>query len=87
MIVSASCDGSIRVFEVESGECVNVLRGHESIVMSAVFNYNDTMIVSASCDGTIRIWDVESGECLNIFEGTYNKKVEFKIKRLINKIV
>jgi len=68
-IVSASYDGTVRILDVESGECLRVFEGHTGSVNSAEFNKAGDKIVSASYDRTARIWDVESGECLRVLEG------------------
>ena len=61
LIVFACSNGSMRVWEVDSGESLKVLDGHSDWVMSAHFNLSGSLIVSASYDKTIRIWDTETG--------------------------
>ena len=68
-IVSASNDGSIRIWDVYSGKCMQVLEGHTDIVSMALFSPNGKYIVSASKDGCIRIWDAKTGECLQTLHG------------------
>ena len=69
LIVSASWDGTIRIWDVKNGNCIRTLKGHEDSVSYASFNPNDKLIASASWDKTIKLWDVETGECLLVFEG------------------
>ncbi len=60
--------GTAKVWEVESGECVQVLN-HESDneLTSAHYNADGCMVVTASKEGAIKVWDVKTGECLKEF--------------------
>ena len=48
MIVSGSQDNTIRVWNVDTGECILTLEGHTDRVMSVGFNHDGTKIVSGS---------------------------------------
>src|SRR5215813_1843417 len=55
-VVTASWDRTARVWRADgTGEPV-VLKGHESIVMSAAFSPDGTRVVTASVDKTARVW-------------------------------
>lgn len=55
-VVTASVDGTARVWRADgAGEPV-VLRGHNGDVMSAVFSSDGARVVTASMDGTVRVW-------------------------------
>jgi WD40 repeat protein len=55
-IVTASVDKTARLWRVDStGEPV-VLRGHESIVLSAAWSPDGQRIVTASVDKSARVW-------------------------------
>merc|ERR1711991_222809 len=56
-IVSGSDDNTIRVWNVDTGECILTLKGHTSYVLSVGFNHDGTKIVSGSDDNTIRVWN------------------------------
>jgi WD40 repeat protein len=56
----------MRVWDVESGECVWILNRHASSSL-AVCGLGDERVVTGSGDNTARIWDVETGECLGVF--------------------
>ena len=66
-IVSASDDKTLRIWDAETGYCLNVLRGHSGGVKTASFSPDGMRIVSTSDDKTIRIWDVSTGQCFFIF--------------------
>jgi guanine nucleotide-binding protein subunit beta-2-like 1 protein len=60
--LSASWDGTMRLWELSSGRCNTKFRGHEGDVVSVTFNPSNTKIVSGSRDKSIRLWNV-LGEC------------------------
>src|SRR5262249_40538273 len=62
-IASGHEDGSISLWEAESGRSVAVLRGHtvDKSVRGLAFRPDGQMLASASGDGTIRLWNVPSG--------------------------
>jgi WD40 repeat protein len=60
-LASASADRTIRLWDVASGEEMNVLRGHDDAVNSVAFSSNGGQLVSASADQTIKLWDVNNG--------------------------
>ena len=60
-LASASLDGTVRIWDAESGDVLNTLQGHTDWVMSVSWAPDDTALVSASTDGTVRVWDAQSG--------------------------
>lgn len=71
-IVSASLDNTARIWDIETGTCLQVLKGHTQWVESVVFSPNGQEVVTASRDKTIRMWDIESGKCVKTFRGHLN---------------
>ncbi len=62
-IVTASEDGTARIWDAATGEPIGaVLKGHKGDVFSAAFSPDGNRIVTASGDGTARIWDAATGE-------------------------
>jgi WD40 repeat protein len=51
---------TLRIWDVESGTPLQILKGHTNSVNSANFSPDGQFIVSTSLDNTVRIWDVES---------------------------
>lgn len=74
-VVSASCDGSIKIWNLKTGE-VTILKGHEGEVRYVEFNHDGNRIISASKDNTVRIWDVHSG--LELYRITTHSKKRFE---------
>ena len=67
--LSGSDDNIVRLWEVESGQCLRVLEGHSKSVNSVAWRADSRLLLSGSVDETIRLWDVESGKCLRVLEG------------------
>jgi WD40 repeat protein len=63
-VLTASCDGTARVWSSVTGEPLCDPLQHEVEVNSAVFSPDGTLILTASNDHTARRWDAMSGESL-----------------------
>ena len=57
---SSSMDGTVRVWDLNSGKERFTLTGHTSIV--GLLGLSGSHLVSASADSTLRIWDPDTGE-------------------------
>jgi WD40 repeat protein len=75
--LSASKDKTIKIWNIESGECMKTLKGHELGVL-AILVASDSKLISSSLDQTIKIWDLSNFECTNTL------KVESKVNCLVN---
>jgi WD40 repeat protein len=69
-IVTASLDGTARIWDAWSGVEQRVLSGHTGGVFTAVWSPDGARIVTASDDGTTRVWDARSGRQLLILHGS-----------------
>ncbi|NJN00214.1 MAG: WD40 repeat domain-containing protein, partial [Aquincola sp.] len=67
-VASGSFDLTARVWDVTTGEQVQVFSGHTSAVASATFSPDGQTILTTSNDETARLWDVATGEQLQVFE-------------------
>ena len=74
-IAAESRHATIKLFDTETGEVVNTLRGHVKQVRSLSFSPDGKRIVSISgggpksSDHTVKLWDVATGEELISLEG------------------
>ncbi|HMA53291.1 MAG TPA: WD40 repeat domain-containing protein [Acidobacteriota bacterium] len=50
-------DGSVKLFDCETGSLVGSFFGHGSSVRRIVFTPDGDRVISASMDGTIKVWD------------------------------
>ncbi|MGM0455082.1 MAG: AAA family ATPase [Cyanobacteriota bacterium] len=73
--ISISWDGTLKLWDVETGEEIHSFNGHSDRVVNANFNQDGTQIVSASWDETVKSWDVETGEEIHSFNGHSDRVV------------
>jgi WD40 repeat protein len=60
-LVTASQDGTARIWDAETGARRQLLSGHEEAVFAAVFSENGRRVVTGSFDGTVRLWNAATG--------------------------
>jgi WD40 repeat protein len=61
-VVSGSWDGTIRIWDAQTGAAVGQpLKGHTDYVTSVAYSPDGRTVVSGSDDKTIRIWDAQTG--------------------------
>ncbi|KAM0263363.1 hypothetical protein ACHAQJ_001219 [Trichoderma viride] len=54
----------VKIWSIETGQCVRVLEGHGEEVASAAFSQDSLRIASGFQDGRVDIWDISTGNCL-----------------------
>ena len=69
LVVSGGCDKELRVWDVKTGHCIYVLRGHTSTIRCMRVLHNRPIAVSGSRDTTLRVWDVQRGRLLRTLTG------------------
>jgi len=69
LLVSASADLTIRIWDFQTYECLKTLHGHDHNVSKAIFLPSGDQIASASRDKTIRIWETSTGYCQKTLVG------------------
>lgn len=72
LLVTASADKSVRIWDLTEGRQVQVLRGHTQGVSDASWSKQGNHIASASDDNMVKLWDAESGKCLRTLQGHTN---------------
>ena len=62
-VLTASDDGTARLFDAASGKELRRFTGHEGGVYSAVFSADGRLVLTAAADG-LRVFEAETGRCL-----------------------
>ncbi|KAI9030913.1 WD40-repeat-containing domain protein [Phycomyces nitens] len=70
-IVSGSSDNTLRIWETETGECLDIMDGHRSRIWDVSSTRLGDFVASASGDSTIKIWSVKNAKasCTNTLTG------------------
>ncbi|RXN13252.1 lissencephaly-1 -like protein [Labeo rohita] len=64
VIVSASEDATIKVWDYETGDFERTLKGHTDSVQDISFDHTGKLLASCSADMTIKLWDFQGFECI-----------------------
>ncbi len=65
--LSVGGDNDVRLWDVQTGKVLRVLKGHTSFLNRVEFSPDGRRALSGSSDGTVRLWDLESGNELRRF--------------------
>jgi WD40 repeat protein/uncharacterized caspase-like protein len=66
LVLSASADKTIKLWDVSSGQLIRTFFGHTAPVQAVVFSLNGNMAVSVADDNTVRFWNLENGRSLKV---------------------
>ena len=65
---ASNFESDIKIWDVETGKCLKILKGHKGRVNSALFSPNNLQIISSSQDCTMRIWDLANEQCIKVYK-------------------
>lgn len=67
-IASGSNNKTIKIWDRQTGACLQTLKGHGKAVNSVVFSLDRSHVASGSSDNKIKIRDAQTGACLRTLE-------------------
>ena len=74
--LSGAHDRTVKLWDLETGACLNTMEGHSGSVWSVALSADGKRALSGAGDRTVKLWDLETGACLNTMEG-HSDSVEF----------
>lgn len=72
LLVSASRDKTLRIWDVTTGYCVKTINGHSDWVRDVCPSIDGRWLLSGGNDQTARLWDASNGEVKTTFMGHDN---------------
>lgn len=66
LFATASQDRTIKIFSVEDGQVLGVLKGHRRGVFSVKFSATERVLASGSGDSTVKLWSLTDFTCLKV---------------------
>ena len=67
VLATGSYDGTLKIWDIKTGEEIRTLRGHQSVIRCLQFD--DTKLISGGLDHRIKIWNWRTGECISTLTG------------------
>ena len=63
---TGNTDGSIVLWDLESGKDLLMLKGHRGLVNSLTLTKDCNFAISAAIDNSVRIWDINAGSQIHL---------------------
>lgn len=68
ILASPSEDGTIRLWDAQTGKLLRTLAGHNGVVFSVAFNPDGRVLASGGVDRAVKVWHSASGKLLSTLE-------------------
>lgn len=65
ILVSASLDRAVRVWNWDTGECIYELKGTRAPICATALSPDAEVVAAAAINGIIRIWSLATGSCVH----------------------
>ncbi len=72
-LITANRDGTARLWDCASAQCLMVFRGHTGEVVRAAFMNHTDRAVTTDDNGTLRLWDCATGACVLVLKGHHGR--------------
>lgn len=69
IMISASEDASIKLWDFETGDYERTLKGHTDSVQDVTLDKDGKVLASCSADMSIKLWDFQTYECIKTMHG------------------
>jgi eukaryotic-like serine/threonine-protein kinase len=69
LVATGCAEGSVRLWDVSSGQELAQLRGHEKCSIDVAFHPDGHLLATAGEDGTVRLWDVATHATRAVLRG------------------
>lgn len=73
ILASGNENQTIRLWNIQTGEELQTLLGHEGFVRSVAFHPDGAILASGSDDETVRLWNIATAQCIKILAGHTNR--------------
>ncbi|KAH3670652.1 hypothetical protein OGAPHI_001167 [Ogataea philodendri] len=82
LLATASHDKNAKIWDLQAGETVGVLKGHKRPVYDITFCAYDRLVVTGSGDQMAKVWSLDDLTCVKTFQGQANaiQRVSFLAK-------
>jgi len=67
LLLTASDDKLLKMFNTESKRFLSSFIGHQNWVRTGVFSHDSRIIASGSDDKTVKLWDINKGKETAVF--------------------
>lgn len=75
--LSGACDNTVRLWELESGRCLQLLEGHTDFVEALAITGDGALGISGGRDHGVRLWELDSGHCV------WSRQADGEVGRLL----
>ncbi|HSM81376.1 MAG TPA: hypothetical protein VLS96_06805, partial [Nodosilinea sp.] len=69
ILVSCGQDGLVKVWDIDSGECLHTMAEHRSMCWALAMHPAGDCFATSSFDHTVKLWDIATGICLRTLRG------------------
>ncbi|KAF9357068.1 hypothetical protein BGX34_009617 [Mortierella sp. NVP85] len=66
-LITGSYDNTVKVWNVETGECLRTLAGH--VLCVRALHFDEAKLITGSMDRTLKIWNYHTGQCIRTLQG------------------
>ncbi|XP_024027235.1 target of rapamycin complex subunit wat1 isoform X3 [Morus notabilis] len=74
-LATASCDHTVKIWNVDGFTLEKTLTGHQRWVWDCVFSVDGAYLITASSDTTARLWSMSNGEDIRVYQGHHKATV------------